>query len=52
MKVRLPTKEWVSVVAGRVQWVCGEECGIETLVISDVEQTCLRKYIYQRLKVL
>lgn len=41
LKVKLPTKIWVSVAAGKVRWVRGDEAGafgeagIETLVMNE-----------------
>jgi hypothetical protein len=52
LRVRLPTKQWVSVMEGKVRWVCGEECGIETLVIESRSQSRLNDYIQARLKAL
>jgi len=52
MKVRLATGKWVSVSAGIVRWVRGEECGIETLVMNDESQVQLNDYIQARMKAL
>lgn len=52
LKVRLPTKKWVSVAAGKVRWVRGEECSIETLVINDESQEQLNDYIQERIRAL
>jgi hypothetical protein len=52
MKVRLMVGNWVSVSAGIVRWVRGEECGIETLVMNDESQAQLNDYIQGRIKAL
>lgn len=52
MKVRLDERNWVGISAGIVQWVRGEEYGIETLVMNDKSETQLRDYIQERIKAL
>jgi hypothetical protein len=52
LTVRLPTMSVVAVVAGKVRWVRGTECGIETLVMSDESQEQLNTYIQARIKTL
>jgi hypothetical protein len=51
LRVRLPTMQ-VSVAAGKVRWVRGEECGIETLVINEDSEARLNEYILERVKAL
>jgi hypothetical protein len=50
--VKLPTKTWISVAAGKVRWVRGEEAGIETLVINEESEARLNAYIFERVKAL
>jgi len=52
LRVRLPTKQWVSVMEGRVRWVHGVECGIETVAIDKTAQARIDDYIQARLKAL
>jgi hypothetical protein len=52
LKVQLPTHKRVSVAAGIVRWVQGEEFGIETLVMSAESQEVLHEYLAERLKAL
>ena len=52
MKVRLTAGKWVSVAAGKLRWVRGEECGIETLVMNDESHATLNDYIQERIKAL
>ncbi|MBK9307966.1 MAG: PilZ domain-containing protein [Nitrospira sp.] len=52
MEVRLPPKEWVSILVGVVRWSRGEEAGIETLVINDEAAKPLHEYIQARVKAL
>ena len=42
----------MSVSAGVVRWVCGEECGIETLVMNEESQKQLSAYIQERGRAL
>ncbi len=50
--VKLPTKTLVSVAAGKVRWVQGDECGIETLVINEESEARLSASILERVKAL
>ena len=52
LNVRLPTMKVVSVVEGRVRWVCGEECGIETVAMDPKSQERLNTYIQDRVRAL
>ncbi len=52
LKIRLTTRKWVSVSAGIVRWVRGEECGIETVVMNDESQQQLNDYIQERVNAL
>lgn len=52
LKVRLKTRQWVSVSAGVVRWVRGEEAGIETVTMNDESQERLNEYIQERVKAL
>ena len=52
LKVRLATKQWVSVSAGIVRWVQGQEYGIETIEMIDESQERLSIYIQERIKAL
>ncbi|MDH4079791.1 MAG: PilZ domain-containing protein [Nitrospira sp.] len=52
LNVILPTNKPVSVAAGIVRWVKGEEFGIEILVMDGKAQTHLGKYIQERMKDL
>lgn len=52
LKLTLPTNKQISVTAGIVRWVRGEEFGIETLVMDGKAQAYLVKYIEERMKVL
>lgn len=52
LSVKLAPKTWVSVAAGKVRWVHGEEAGIETLVIDENSKTQLNAYILERVKAL
>lgn len=52
MKIRLSAGKWVAVAAGKIRWVRGEECGIETLVMNDESQGRLNDYIQERIKAL
>lgn len=52
MKVRLTTRKWVSVSAGIVRWVRGEEWGIETVVMNEESMEQLNEYIQKRIKAL
>ena len=50
MKLVLPTNKQVSVAAGIVRWVRGENFGIETLVLDGKAQAFIGKYIRERMK--
>ena len=52
LKVRLMVGEWVTVAAGKVRWVRGEEAGIETLVMSEESEARLNAYILKQVKAL
>jgi hypothetical protein len=52
LKVRLPTKKLVSVAAGKVRWVRGEDFGIETLLMDAKAQAHLGDYLRERTKDL
>lgn len=52
LKVRLTVREWVSMAAGKVRWVRGEDAGIETLVINEESEARLNAYILDRVKAL
>jgi PilZ domain len=52
LKMTLPTHKQVSVAAGIVRWVRGEEFGLETLVMDGKAQARLGKYIKERMKEL
>jgi hypothetical protein len=50
LTVNLPTQETISVAAGSVRWVRGEEYGVETLVIDDESREDLEQHICQRVE--
>lgn len=50
LKVRLPKQ--VSVLAGIVRWVRGDEFGIETLLMDTRDEVRLAVYIRDRMKTL
>jgi hypothetical protein len=52
MTVILPLDKQVSVSAGIVRWVRGEDFGVETLVINGKAQAQLSQYIRERIKNL
>jgi PilZ domain len=52
LRVKLSTKTSISVAAGKVRWVHGEEAGIETLVIDETSEAQLNTYILERVKAL
>lgn len=52
MKIRLAVGKWIAVAAGKVRWVRGDECGIETLIMSTESQTVLNAYLHDRIKAL
>jgi hypothetical protein len=52
MKVRLTVGKWIAVAAGKVRWVRGDECGIETLVMNTESEDALNAYLQERIKAL
>lgn len=48
----LPTNKQISVAAGIVRWVRGEDYGIETLVMDGQGQARIGQYIRERIKEL
>lgn len=52
LRVTLPTRQQIVVSAGIVRWVCGDECGIETLVMNAESQETLKDYLQERIKAL
>lgn len=50
LNVMLPTKKQVSVAAGIVRWVQGQDYGLETLVMDGTAQARLGRYIRERMK--
>ena len=52
LTVMLPTNKPVSVAAGVVRWVRGEDVGIETLVMHGNAQAQLGRYIRARMKAV
>ena len=50
LNVILPTNKRVSVVAGIVRWVRGQDYGIETLVMDGKAEARLGTYIQERMK--
>lgn len=50
--IKLFTKTWISVAAGKVRWVRGEEAGIEKLVMTQESEARLNAYILERIKTL
>jgi len=52
MKVRLAARKWIVVAAGKVRWVRGDECGIETLVMDTESEDALNTYLQERIKFL
>lgn len=50
--VKLSPQTSISVAAGKVRWVHGEEAGIETLVIDEESESRLKAYILERVKTL
>lgn len=51
-RVVLPTRKGVSVAAGIVRWVRGEDFGFETLVMDGKAQAHLGQYIQERMNEL
>lgn len=52
LTVMLPTNKPVSVSAGIVRWVRGEDFGVETLVMNGKAQAQLDRYIRERMKAV
>ena len=52
LKVRLAARKWISVAAGKVRWVRGDQCGIETLVMNTESEKALNAYLQERIKAL
>lgn len=52
LKVRLAAQKWIAVAAGKVRWVRGDECGIETLVMNTESEAELNAYLQERIKAL
>lgn len=52
LHMTLPTNTRISVAAGIVRWVRGEEFGLETLVMDGTAQARLGTYIQERMKAL
>jgi hypothetical protein len=52
LTVMLPQHPSISVLAGVVRWVRGEDVGIETLVMDGTAQGHLGHYIGERMKEL
>jgi len=52
LSVMLPMNKQISVAAGIVRWVQGQDYGIETLVMDGKAQTHLSDYIRQQTKAL
>jgi len=52
LNIILPTDKRISVAAGIVRWVRGEDFGLETLVMDGKAQAHLGKYIRERMKEL
>jgi len=52
LKMILPTNKQISVSAGIVRWVRGDEFGLETLVMDGKAQARIGKYIRERIKEL
>ncbi len=50
LTLTLPTTKQVSVAAGIVRWIRGENFGIETLVIESEAKVRLRKYVREQMK--
>lgn len=52
LRAVLPTQKQISVTAGIVRWVRGEDYGIETLVMDRKVEAHLGKYIHERMREL
>ena len=49
LKVKLPTNRGVSILAGIVRWVRGEDYGVQTVVMEERAQVELDNYIRNRM---
>lgn len=52
LNVKLSPTTCVSVAAGKVRWVNGDEFGVETLVLNEASEARLNAYILERVKTL
>lgn len=52
LTVRLTTNQQISVAAGIVRWVSGQDFGLETLVMDGKTEARLGMYIRERMKEL
>lgn len=52
LTVTLPTNTPISVLAGAVRWVRGEDVGIETLAMDGQSQAQLGRYIRERMQAV
>ncbi len=52
LTILLPTNIQISVSAGIVRWVRGEECGLETLVMDGKAQARLDRYIREQMRAI
>jgi len=49
LKVTLPTNRGVSILAGIVRWVRGEDYGVQTVVMEERAQVQLDSYVRDRM---
>lgn len=52
LKVKLPTKMSISILAGIVRWVRGDDYGVQTLVMEKSAQVKLNAYIRDRMNTV
>lgn len=52
LSVKLPMNKQISVSAGIVRWVSGQDFGLETLVMDGKVQARLGKYLQESMKSL
>ncbi|MHC9064018.1 PilZ domain-containing protein [Nitrospira sp. CMX1] len=52
LRVKLPTNKQLSISAGIVRWVRGQDFGLETLVLDGNAQAQLGKYLHERMEEL
>lgn len=52
LKVKLPTNTGVSILAGIVRWVRGDDYGVQTLVMEKRAQVKLNAYIRDRMNTV